>query len=171
MSGKPFAFSTVARPGLVDLDKLWSRKGLQLPIVYHPSYNITFWGLEKLHPFDSCKFAKIAAALDRHTLLGESASTWWAEPQWPDDDALLLDVHSAEYLEAVRTSSRKVASVGGHPCTAVVCGHVHINDCRCQVTELGVLALLPSFLTRRKVVRPMEVRQCASSSVEHPPVG
>ena len=24
-----------------------------LPIVYHPKYNITFGGLEKVHPFDS----------------------------------------------------------------------------------------------------------------------
>lgn len=24
-----------------------------LPIVYHPKYNITFCGLEKVHPFDS----------------------------------------------------------------------------------------------------------------------
>lgn len=27
----------------------------QLPLVYHPGYNVRFWGLEKLHPFDSCK--------------------------------------------------------------------------------------------------------------------
>lgn len=30
-------------------------EGIQkiLPIVYHPKYNITFGGLEKVHPFDS----------------------------------------------------------------------------------------------------------------------
>lgn len=26
------------------------------PIVYHPGYNMTFCGLEKLHPFDSIKY-------------------------------------------------------------------------------------------------------------------
>jgi hypothetical protein len=31
----------------------------QLPSVYDPGYNITLLGLEKLHPFDSCKFSKV----------------------------------------------------------------------------------------------------------------
>jgi hypothetical protein len=31
----------------------------QLPIVYDPGYNITLLGLEKLHPFDSCKFSQV----------------------------------------------------------------------------------------------------------------
>lgn len=30
-----------------------------LPIVYHPDYNITFMGLEKLHPFDAGKWGKV----------------------------------------------------------------------------------------------------------------
>jgi len=34
----------------------WARK---LPVVYHAEYNISFWGLEKLHPFDPCKFRKV----------------------------------------------------------------------------------------------------------------
>jgi hypothetical protein len=37
----------------------WIKPG-QLPIVYHDAYNITFWGIEKLHPFDSCKFRKVS---------------------------------------------------------------------------------------------------------------
>lgn len=28
-------------------------------IVYHPSYNLTFCGLEKLHPFDSRKYGHV----------------------------------------------------------------------------------------------------------------
>ena len=35
----------------------------QLPIVYRDAYNIRFFGLEKLHPFDSCKYGKIVARL------------------------------------------------------------------------------------------------------------
>lgn len=35
-----------------------------IPVVYSPQYNISFWGLEKLHPFDPCKFKKIMRALD-----------------------------------------------------------------------------------------------------------
>uniref|UniRef100_A0A8C1ZP54 Uncharacterized protein n=1 Tax=Cyprinus carpio TaxID=7962 RepID=A0A8C1ZP54_CYPCA len=30
-----------------------------LPIVYSPEYNITFMGLEKLHPFDAGKWGKV----------------------------------------------------------------------------------------------------------------
>ena len=41
-----------------DVCSAW-RTEEQLPVVYHPRYNITLWGLEKLHPFDSCKFKKV----------------------------------------------------------------------------------------------------------------
>lgn len=30
-----------------------------VPIVYHPDYNISFMGLEKLHPFDAGKWGKV----------------------------------------------------------------------------------------------------------------
>lgn len=35
----------------------------QLPIVYSPQYDITFGGLERLHPFDSAKWGKIVRLL------------------------------------------------------------------------------------------------------------
>ena len=35
----------------------------QLPIIYSPEYNITFGGLQKLHPFDSEKWGRIAQYL------------------------------------------------------------------------------------------------------------
>jgi len=31
----------------------------QWPIIYHPIYNISFLGFEKMHPFDSGKWGKI----------------------------------------------------------------------------------------------------------------
>lgn len=34
-----------------------------IPIVYHPAYNITAFGLERLHPFDSRKYRRIHDAL------------------------------------------------------------------------------------------------------------
>ena len=34
-----------------------------VPIVYSAQYNISFGGLEKLHPFDPCKFKKIVRSL------------------------------------------------------------------------------------------------------------
>ncbi len=31
----------------------------QLPIIYSPDYNISFWGLQNIHPFDSGKWGKV----------------------------------------------------------------------------------------------------------------
>lgn len=45
-----------------------------LPVVYSTRYNISFFGLERLHPFDPCKFAKIVAALRRKGLLNKVLS-------------------------------------------------------------------------------------------------
>lgn len=41
-----------------------------MPIVYHPDYNITFMGLEKLHPFDAGKWGKVI-----HFLRGKEISS------------------------------------------------------------------------------------------------
>ena len=41
----------------------------QLPIVYHSAYNIKFFGIEKLHPFDSTKFQKVKEGLVKQGLL------------------------------------------------------------------------------------------------------
>ncbi len=34
-----------------------------IPLVYHPRYDITAFGLERLHPFDSRKYRRIQDAL------------------------------------------------------------------------------------------------------------
>jgi hypothetical protein len=39
--------------------------GASHPVVYSPAYNIKLLGLEKLHPFDMGKFAKIIAQLEQ----------------------------------------------------------------------------------------------------------
>lgn len=41
----------------------------KLPIVYSPVYNIGFFGLEKLHPFDSKKYAHVC-------VVGAGAGSW-----------------------------------------------------------------------------------------------
>ncbi|WIA41682.1 hypothetical protein OEZ86_009029 [Tetradesmus obliquus] len=41
----------------MDVCESWKSEQ-QLPMVYDPGYNITLFGLEKLHPFDACKFSK-----------------------------------------------------------------------------------------------------------------
>ncbi len=43
-------------PRLYQLAKLGPE---QLPILYSPDYNISFWGLQNMHPFDSGKWGKV----------------------------------------------------------------------------------------------------------------
>ena len=38
------------------------------PFIYHPSYNVSFFGLEKLHSFDAGKWGKIVEILAEHKL-------------------------------------------------------------------------------------------------------
>lgn len=37
-----------------------------MPIVYSDDYNITACGIEKMHPFDSCKYGRVFRDLLRH---------------------------------------------------------------------------------------------------------
>lgn len=44
----------------------------QLPIVYNEIYNVSFLGIENLHVFDSKKFKKIVASLERKKMLSRT---------------------------------------------------------------------------------------------------
>jgi histone deacetylase 11 len=79
-----------------------------LPIVYHPGFNITLFGLERLHPFDSCKFHKVVAGL---VARGVIDSPQQLVAPAAISGAALGQVHTAGYLQQLHTSSRKVAQV------------------------------------------------------------
>eukprot|EP00879_Flechtneria_rotunda_P007198 GHRR01007553.1.p1 GENE.GHRR01007553.1~~GHRR01007553.1.p1 ORF type:complete len:311 (+),score=89.80 GHRR01007553.1:220-1152(+) len=129
--------SSAARPELAEqLQQHYKDVGSwksrdQLPVVYHPDYNITLLGLEKLHPFDSCKFQKVAAGLQEHQVI--SSLKQLVQPT-AVTQRTLQDVHTAEYLQELWTSSTKAA----------------------QVTELAPLAVLPASLVQRQVLKPMQ---------------
>lgn len=103
----------------------------QLPIVYHPNYNISFLGLEKLHPFDSCKFQKVVAGLKTNGII-ESTEQLVQPSAVSQED--LLKVHTHEYLHALNSSSIKVAKVGRshlipfHQCTQCQAHYAAYND-------------------------------------------
>jgi len=42
---------------------------LKYPIVYHPKYNITAFGFEKLHPFDAQKYGRVYSLLLRKNVI------------------------------------------------------------------------------------------------------
>jgi histone deacetylase 11 len=100
----------------------------QLPIVYSDHYDITFFGMERLHPFDSRKYSKTHDYLVENKIVRKEQ---FIEPGVPSDEDLLL-VHPQWYLDTLR-HSETVA----------------------DYAELGFLSYFPSFLTRKKVLVPM----------------
>lgn len=103
----------------------------KLPIVYSPKYNISFWGIENLHPFDSKKYANVVNMLETAGILSENQLAPAPEASLES----LKDVHTTKYLEELENSPLKVA----------------------MVTQLAPLALLPAFLLRKKVLHPMRL--------------
>ncbi|XP_029548575.1 histone deacetylase 11 isoform X2 [Salmo trutta] len=102
-----------------------------LPIVYSPVYNITFMGLEKLHPFDSGKWGKVIHFLKEEKLISDGSIVEAREAAEED----LLVVHTKRYLNRLKWSL-VVASI----------------------TEIPPLLFLPNFLVQRRVLRPLRTQ-------------
>ncbi|KAG0615983.1 hypothetical protein M758_5G081400 [Ceratodon purpureus] len=97
------------------------------PVVYSSSYNISFMGIEKLHPFDASKWGRIQKFLADEGVLNQKRIV---EPVEATTDDLLV-VHTEKYLDSLRRS-------------LVVA----------QITEVPPVALLPNFIVQRKVLQP-----------------
>lgn len=106
-----------------------------VPLVYSPAYNITAFGVEKFHPFDSRKYARICRWMVQQGLRRPQDFT--APPRLDDRD--LRCVHSAAYLNSLR--DRRVLA---------------------RILELPIY-LIPAWLTRWRVLAPM--RRAASGTV------
>lgn len=103
----------------------------RLPIVYSPNYNITFLGLEKLHPFDAGKWGKVIRFLKEEQFLTDDTMVPAKEATEED----LLVVHTKGYLSRLKWS-------------LVVA----------TITEIPPLIFLPNFLVQRKVLRPLRTQ-------------
>jgi histone deacetylase 11 len=101
-----------------------------IPLVYHPGYNITALGLERLHPFDSRKYRRIHDALIARGLR-RPGDFWRPTPASRLD---LLKVHTPEYLNSLR-SSRALA----------------------RILEVPIIGLLPGVLIDWRILRPMRL--------------
>ncbi|MEW5316551.1 MAG: hypothetical protein WDW38_007918 [Sanguina aurantia] len=108
----------------------WTHAG-KLPVVYHERYNISFGGMEKLHPFDSCKFRKVLANLVTAGVITAAQTVAPVEASMQ----LLRDVHDAEYVRQVHESNWRIV----------------------QVTELVPLLLVPNSLLQWRVVTPLKL--------------
>lgn len=99
-------------------------------IVYSHHYNIGFYGLERLHPFDSRKYGRAWKLLQKQ--LDSSLNPMWLRPSRPASWAELKLVHSEAYLQSLRDSG----SVA-------------------QALELPPLSHVPPWLIDWHVLRPM----------------
>ncbi|XP_048953738.1 histone deacetylase 11 isoform X5 [Canis lupus baileyi] len=79
------------------------------PIVYSPRYNITFMGLEKLHPFDAGKWGKVISFLKEEKLLSDGMLV---EAREASDEDLLV-VHTRRYLNELKVEASTTAPVTG----------------------------------------------------------
>uniref|UniRef100_H2YUR2 Histone deacetylase 11 n=1 Tax=Ciona savignyi TaxID=51511 RepID=H2YUR2_CIOSA len=105
--------------------------GTKWPIVYHDSYNISFLGLQNLHPFDSGKWGKIYQFLLDGKLFNSKQTFRPSEPTESD----LLIAHTQEYLDSLRWS---------------------INVAR--ISEVPPVAFLPNFIVQRKLLQPLRLQ-------------
>lgn len=104
------------------------------PILYHDDHNIRFWGLEKLHPFDSTKFSRAKDFLEQQGAVpkGKKAGTTATIPTAPVSNETLLGVHIQDYLDRLKRST----TVAG-------------------ACEFPPIAMFSSGAVQRRVVQPM----------------
>lgn len=101
-----------------------------IPLVYHPGYNITAFGLERLHPFDGRKYRRIRDALIARGLRRRRD---FARPRSATRGELLR-VHTPEYLRSLRRPG-------------VLAG----------ILEVPVVRRLPGWVVDWRILRPMRL--------------
>lgn len=99
----------------------------KVPLIYSDSYDISFLGIEKLHPFDSSKWGRICKFLNSFGVLDKNRIV---EPLEASKDDLLV-VHSESYLNSLKESSNVA-----------------------KIIEVPPVALFPNGLVQRKVLFP-----------------
>lgn len=101
---------------------------MKRPIIFSPRYDITLFGIERLHPFDSAKYGKVFQDLRTAGFLdGQNHYT----PHRASDE-LLLRVHSSAYLASLK-KSKTIA----------------------RIAEVSTLRHLPNFLLQWRFLTPM----------------
>jgi histone deacetylase 11 len=99
-----------------------------IPLIYHPFYNITAFGLERLHPFDSRKYRRIHDALIARGL--RRAVDFVRPISVSRGD--LLKLHTPEYLRSLRRS-----------------------EALARILEVPIVRRLPGWAIDWRVLRPM----------------
>jgi len=116
-----FARSSLSKPN----DKKFDG---HFPIVYSKGYNITAFGLEKMHPFDSTKYGRVFQGLKDKEIIDNAMRIW--EPDLPSQ-AFLTEIMSKWYLLKL-----------------------HYSPFICSCLEVP-LFFLPAWFLRSRVLDPM----------------
>ncbi|KAK4745547.1 hypothetical protein SAY87_011859 [Trapa incisa] len=135
LSAKPNASSSALSSGPDDLrrTRILSSKlyfdvpSNKVPLIYSSTYDITFLGIEKMHPFDSSKWGRICQFLISEGVLEKRQIV---EPLEASSDDLCV-VHSESYLNGLKWSG-KVA----------------------LIIEVPPVALIPNFIVQKKLLHP-----------------
>ena len=99
-----------------------------IPLVYHSRYNITAFGLERLHPFDGRKYRRIHDALISR---GLRRAVNFVRPG-PVTRGELLKAHTPEYLRSLGSS-----------------------ELLARILEVPIVRRLPAWAIDRRLLRPM----------------
>lgn len=101
-----------------------------MKIVYSPHYNITFFGIERMHPFDSRKYGRAWAVLKNE--FGSRLLKHYVPVEKPISENELLAAHSPDYLASLRSSATLASAL-----------------------EIPLIRALPAWMVRWRVLRPM----------------
>ncbi|KAJ4708184.1 Histone deacetylase [Melia azedarach] len=97
------------------------------PVIYSSDYDISFLGIEKMHPFDSSKWGRICQFLSSDGFLDKNCIV---EPLEASKEDLLV-VHSESYLNTLKNSTNVA-----------------------MIIEVPPLAIFPNCLVQKKVLYP-----------------
>lgn len=100
----------------------------EIPLIFHKKYDISFFGIEKFHPFDTKKYSKV------FNNVTEALKIKPAQCYTPDriTDEELLMVHTKTYLDSLNSSSTIA-----------------------YIAEIPFLSYVPNFLLRWCLLEPM----------------
>lgn len=100
----------------------------KLPVFYCDDYNISFFGLEKIHPFDSEKYRRVYNYLvSENVITGESVV-----PPFRPDQEMLESFHTPRYLDSLKAS-------------------LNLAD----ILEIWPVVSLPWRITYKKILKPL----------------
>ncbi|XP_052119112.1 histone deacetylase 2 [Arachis duranensis] len=120
----------------------------KVPIIYSESYDISFLGIEKLHPFDSSKWGRVCRFLVSFGVLDKKCIV---EPLEASKDDLLVHVNTFCYMEWKMICELKVNFLTAHLSEEE---KVPFLKNVATIIEVPPVGLFPNCLVQQKVLHP-----------------